>query len=73
MSKASNDMMDMLHRKVAEGLLERIQSGDATAAEFSAAIKFLKDNGIEALPVEGSPLFNLVDSLPFDSNSLQVN
>jgi hypothetical protein len=73
MSKASNDMMDMLHRKVAEGLLERIQSGDATAAEFSAAIKFLKDNGIEALPVEGSPLFNLVDSLPFDANSLQVN
>lgn len=73
MSKASNDIMDMLHRKVAEGLLERIQSGDATAAEFSAAIKFLKDNGIEALPVEGSPLFNLVDSLPFDANSLQVN
>lgn len=71
MSKATNDMMDALHRKVAEGLLERIQSGDATAAEFSAAIKFLKDNGIEAIPVVGSPLQSLVDSLPFDAESLQ--
>lgn len=67
---ASKDIMEALHTSVATGLLERIQTGEATAAEFSAAIKFLKDNGIEALPVEGSPLFNLVDSLPFDSDSL---
>ena len=67
---ASKDIMEALHTSVATGLLERIQTGEATAAEFSAAIKFLKDNGIEALPVEGSPLFDLVDSLPFDSDSL---
>jgi hypothetical protein len=67
---APKDIMEALHTSVATGLLERIQSGEATAAEFSAAIKFLKDNGIEALPVDGSPLFNLVDSLPFDSEGL---
>jgi hypothetical protein len=65
--------MEMLHTSVAQGLLERIQSGEATSGEFSAAIKFLKDNGIEALPVDGSALFNLVDGLPFDTDSLQVN
>jgi hypothetical protein len=67
---APKDIMEALHTSVATSLLERIQSGEATAAEFSAAIKFLKDNGIEALPVDGSPLFNLVDSLPFDSEGL---
>jgi len=67
---ASKDIMEALHNSVASGLLERLQTGEATAAEFSAAIKFLKDNGIEALPVEGSPLYNLVDSLPFDADSL---
>ena len=45
----------------------------ATPATIAAAIKFLKDNGIEALPVDGSALFNLVDGLPFDTDSLQVN
>jgi hypothetical protein len=67
---APKDIMEALHTTVATGLLERLQTGEATAAEFSAAIKFLKDNGIEALPVEGSPLFNLVDSLPFDADNL---
>jgi hypothetical protein len=70
---ASKDIMEMLHTSVAQKLLERIQSGEATSGEFSAAIKFLKDNGIEALPVDGSALFNLVDGLPFDTDSLQVN
>jgi hypothetical protein len=70
---ASTELMAMLHAEVANGLLERIKSGEATAAEYQAAIKFLKDNGIEALPSEGSPLHSLIGSLPFDSDSLQMN
>jgi hypothetical protein len=67
---ASADLLKSLHNAVAEDLLEKVQSGEATAAELSAAIKFLKDNGIEALPMEGSPLGNLVDSLPFNVEAL---
>lgn len=63
---ASKDMLDSLHRAVCEDLMAKIKSGEAKAADLAAAIKFLKDNGIEAIPVEGSPLGNLVDNLPFN-------
>jgi hypothetical protein len=68
---APKDVMEALHVAVASDLLAKIQSGEASAAELSAAIKFLKDNGIEALPAEGSPLGNLVDSLPFNVEPLR--
>lgn len=63
---APKELLENLHRAVAEDLLDKIKSGEATAAEISAAIKFLKDNGIEAIPSAGSPLGDLVDSLPFN-------
>ena len=67
---AANDLLESLHQAVAEDLLFKIQDGDASAAELSAAIKFLKDNGIEALPMEGSPLGDLVSKLPFTIEEL---
>jgi hypothetical protein len=67
---ASQELLETLHTAVATDLLDKIRGGDATAAELSAAIKFLKDNGIEALPTEGSALGNLVDSLPFNVEAL---
>ena len=48
MSKASAAIMDSLHGVVAAELKQRIESGEATAADISNAIKFLKDNGVEA-------------------------
>lgn len=45
---ATKDTLGDLHKLVAETLAEKIASGTATAAEITAAIKFLKDNGIEA-------------------------
>ena len=36
------------------------------------AIKFLKDNGIEGLPIEGSPLGNLVNNMPFPTKDQLV-
>lgn len=65
MSKASIEALDELHGVVADTLTRRIRAGEATAADISAAIKFLKDNGIEQLAVAGSPIANLVASLPF--------
>lgn len=61
---ASKDILATLHNAVAEDLLSKVLSGEASAQELNAAIKFLKDNGIEALPVENSPLANLAASLP---------
>lgn len=51
----SKEQLQDLHGIVAEELKRRIASGEATAADLSAAIKFLKDNGIEYEPVPGDP------------------
>lgn len=43
---ASNELLELLHAAVGDNLLQRITSGEATAAEYAQAIKFLKDNSI---------------------------
>lgn len=60
---ASSDLLHQLHEAVGSKLLERIQSGEATASEFAQAIKFLKDNGIEAIPGANDSLQQLENSL----------
>ena len=60
----TKDLMDVLHRTLAENLLSRIQDPDAKRADLNVARQFLKDNGIDALPVDNSPLSELVKSLP---------
>lgn len=70
---ARKEILEKLHEKLGEQLLKRVESGDATAAEFAQAIKFLKDNGIEAIPTAGSALDELSKSvakdLPFSDPS----
>lgn len=69
--KTPEDLLANLHSEVATDLLRRVQSGEATSQELSVAVKFLKDNNIEAQPVENSPLAGLIDSLPiFDEEPL---
>ena len=63
--KARKEVLEELHGTVAVELLNRIRNGEARPADMANAIKFLKDNGIEGVPVEGSPLGNLVNSMPF--------
>ena len=53
-----------LHSAVAAELLHRVRSGEAGASDLSVAVKFLKDNGIEAQAVADTPLANLAASLP---------
>ena len=55
-----------LHQALAEDLLARIRSGQATAAELNVARQMLKDNGIEAVPVKDSGLEGLAKIPPFD-------
>jgi hypothetical protein len=65
-----------LHEKLCEVLLEKINNPDVTASELNVARQLLKDNGIDCVPVEGSPLQSLIDELPFkinDRNTKQAN
>ena len=63
MSKKLKELHDVLTQQ----LLDRVKSEDAKASDLNVARQFLKDNGIEALPVDNSPLKSLVDELPFDT------
>jgi hypothetical protein len=65
--KARKEVLEELHGSVALELLRRIRSGEALPADIANSIKFLKDNNIEGLATEGSPLGNLVNSMPFPS------
>jgi ABC-type Zn uptake system ZnuABC Zn-binding protein ZnuA len=65
MEKDLENTLAKLHDALAKDLLERIKSGEATAADMSNAIRFLKDNGIDAHLVQDSPLDNLAKVLPF--------
>ena len=57
-------LMELLHRTLAENLLSRVQDPEAKSADLNVARQFLKDNGIDALLVENSPLSELVKALP---------
>ena len=68
----TKNILDQLHDSVATDLLNRIKSGEASASELSVAVKFLKDNNatLDVITAE-SPMANLLDSLPFDTEELQ--
>lgn len=68
MSKATTDELGALHAAIAKQLREKIESGDASASDLAVAVRFLKDNGIEADLVPGGDLDRLRQDLPkFDS------
>ena len=63
----SDSKLKELHGVLAEELLKRVKDPEAKASDLNVARQFLKDNGIEAIPVDNSPLKALVDELPFDT------
>ena len=65
-------IIDELHDHVAKDLLDRIKSGEASASELSVAVKFLKDNNATLDVITShSPMGNLLDALPFETEELQ--
>ena len=72
--KADEDLLNTLHQLVAKDLIERIQSGEASVQELSAAIRFLKDNEVVAdievnegiKMLEGTVME--IKKLPFDTD-----
>ncbi|MET3601115.1 hypothetical protein [Martelella mangrovi] len=68
MTKASEDALNTLHALLAKEFAKRIESGEASAGDLSAARQFLRDNSITATAPEGSPLGNLVEKMPFSAD-----
>ena len=45
------EKLNNLHSALTETLLDKVTSGDAKAGDLNVARQFLKDNGIECIPV----------------------
>ena len=61
-----SETLESLHTEVAMTLLDRIKSGEATAADLSVARQFFKGNGIDSVAFQDSPVSNLAAVLPFN-------
>lgn len=71
MSKRASELtLGDLHEAVANDLLRRVMSGEASPAELNAAIKFLQNNHIEAIATEENTLGKLAASLPVFDDEL---
>lgn len=67
MTDEMDEVLDKIHTELANKLLERLQSGEATAADFQAARQFLKEEGITGNPSNQKPgIQGLVEDLPFE-------
>ena len=70
-----SDPSEKLHKlqdMLIDEFITRIESGEATAADLSAARQMLKDNGIQAQVTEESPFKTLVDALPFEDEAAKI-
>ena len=57
--------LENLHSELTQKLLDKIRSPEVTASELNVARQFLKDNGVESIPIDHSPLKSLVDEMTF--------
>lgn len=46
--KANEDVLNQIHSLVASNILKRLESGEVDASDIALAIKFLKDNNVQA-------------------------
>jgi len=67
-----SEKLKELHEVLATELLKRVSDPDAKSADLNVARQFLKDNNIDAVPTEDSPLQKLIEELPFDEKEKQV-
>ena len=71
---ASQRLLDTL----ADELLKRIESGEASSQDLNVARQFLKDNRIECIPTKDNSISKLEQGLlteldkEFDSDSMQL-
>ena len=57
--KATEKELSELHGQLARVMKKMLDSGNYKSSDLNVIRQFLKDNGIEAVAAEGSPLFEL--------------
>jgi hypothetical protein len=71
MSRATEDQFNELHGLVTSELIARIKSGTATTQDLKAAADWLAKNNITGLPITGSPLATLFESLELELEDVE--
>jgi len=66
----SDKKLTELHAILAEKLLEKVKDPECKASFLNIARQFLKDNNIDAIPVDNSPLEKIMNELPFAEKRL---
>ena len=66
----SDKKLKELHAVLAEQLLKKVKDPDWKASDLNVARQFLRDNGIDAVPVDNSPLEKLMKELPFEEKKV---
>jgi hypothetical protein len=69
--RANEEQFNELHGLVTNELIGRIKSGTATTQDIKAAADWLAKNNITGVPVLGSPLANLFDSLELEMEDVE--
>lgn len=72
MAAERNQLLERLHDLLTTSLIEKIESGEATAADFGVARQLLKDNNINAVPAQGTPILRLSQTMPFQDSQEAV-
>lgn len=71
MTRATEDQFNELHGLVTNELINRIKTGEATTADLKAATDWLSKNNITGIPIAGSPLANLFESLELELEDVE--
>jgi hypothetical protein len=69
--RANEDQFNELHGLVTNELIGRIKSGTATTQDIKAAADWLAKNNITGVPVLGSPLATLFNSLELELEDVE--
>jgi hypothetical protein len=71
MARANEEQFNELHGLVTNELIGRIKSGTATTQDIKAAADWLAKNNITGVPVLGSPLASLFNSLELEMEDVE--
>jgi hypothetical protein len=69
--RATDEQFNELHGLVTNELIMRIKSGTATTQDLKAATDWLAKNNITGVPVLGSPLATLFNSLELELEDVE--
>jgi hypothetical protein len=70
-TRATEEAFNELHGLVTNELIMRIKSGTATTQDIKAAADWLAKNNITGVPVLGSPLATLFNSLELEMEDVE--